>query len=92
MSRSKVKGQQGQKMCLALPTPLHAYKWYALAANHVQQQRTGPFRGCHGVFFEAWLCSIGAWGCSLDSMHFFPTNVELVEASSTLEGKSAHAD
>ena len=43
----KVKGQghQGQKMRLALPA---AYKWYALAANNVTQQQTGPFCRCRG--------------------------------------------
>jgi len=53
----KVKGHrsrsQGQKMHLALPTPPGAYKWYALAANSVQQQQMGPFRGCQGVFSGA---------------------------------------
>jgi len=37
-------------MRLALPTPPGAYEWYALAVNSVQQQRTGPFRGCQRVF------------------------------------------
>jgi len=54
-SNIKVKGQdhQGQKTPLALPTPPGAYKWYALAANSVQQQQMGPFRGCQGVFSGA---------------------------------------
>jgi len=45
--RSKVKGQghQGQKTCRH---SLGAYEWYALAANSVQQQQTGPFHGCPG--------------------------------------------
>jgi len=46
MSRSKVKVTR-DKM---LPTPPGAYEWYALAANCAQQQGTGPFCGCQGVF------------------------------------------
>ena len=53
----------GTKTRLALPTPMGAYEWYALAANNVQQQRTGPFRGCQGVFSGACVCNIGARGC-----------------------------
>jgi len=43
----------GTKKRLALPTPQGAYECYALAANSVVQQRTGPFRGCHAVFSAA---------------------------------------
>jgi len=53
MSRSNVKGQghQGQKNALsAADTPgCIGMVGYALAANNVQQKRTGPFRGCQGV-------------------------------------------
>ena len=49
----KGQGHQGQKNELwAADTP-GAYEWYALASNSVQQQqqqRTGPFCGCQGVF------------------------------------------
>jgi len=60
MSSSKVKGQghQGQQTRLALPTPAGAYEWYALAAKSVQQQRRGPFRGCHGVLGS---CVVRQW-------------------------------
>ena len=48
----KVKGQghKGQKMRIALLMPLSAYEWYAIAVNSVQQQQTGPLRGCHGCY------------------------------------------
>jgi len=63
-SNVKVKGQgqghQGQKTYLALLTPQGAYEWYALAANSVQQQRMGSFRGCQGVFSGACMqCKFG---------------------------------
>jgi len=52
MSRSTVKGQghQGQKNALCTPA---ACERYALAANNVTQQRTGPFRRCRGVISAA---------------------------------------
>jgi len=55
----KVKGQghQGQKMCCALPSPAAAYEWYALAANNVKQQQTGPFCRCWGRF-QRPMCSL----------------------------------
>jgi len=51
-SNVKVKGQghKGQKMRIALLMPLSAYEWYAIAVNSVQQQQTGPLRGCHGCY------------------------------------------
>jgi len=55
-SNVNVKGQghQGQKNALsAAANPPSAYEWYAIAANSVQQERTGPFRGCQGVFSGA---------------------------------------
>jgi len=57
LSRSEVKrkGHHGPKTRIALPPPLGAYEWYALAADSVQQQRTGPFRGCRGVL---WSCVV----------------------------------
>ena len=36
---------QGQKTRCALPSPLAAREWNALAANNVKHQQTGPF--CH---------------------------------------------
>jgi len=64
MSRSNVKGQghQGQKTCLALPTPSGAYEWYALAANSMQQQQAGPFYGCQGVFCSCAVRQLYAGG------------------------------
>jgi len=56
LARVRIWGQRSEvkvvreKTRLVLPTPLGAYEWYALAANNVQQQRMGPFRGCQGVF------------------------------------------
>jgi len=47
MPRTKVKVTSAAP--LALPTPPGPYEWYALAADSMQQHRTGPFRGCQGV-------------------------------------------
>jgi len=46
----KVKGQghQGQKTSSVLPSHRAAYKWYAIAANSVQQQWMVPFHRCWG--------------------------------------------
>jgi len=43
--RSKIKVTAGTKNALCTPA---ACEWYALAANNVTQQRTGPFRRCRG--------------------------------------------
>jgi len=47
--RSKVKATTTRNALSAADT-LGAYEWYALAANSVQQQWTGPFRGFLWVF------------------------------------------
>jgi len=49
--KGKGQGHQGQKRALRCQNSPVAYEWYVLAANSVQQQqRTGPFCGCQGVF------------------------------------------
>jgi len=48
----------GTKTRCALPSPPAPYEWYALAANNVRQQRTGPFRRCRGMISGACVWSM----------------------------------
>jgi len=49
----KVKLTRDKPRC-ALPSPLAATEWNALAANNVMQQQKGPFRHCGDVIL--WAC------------------------------------
>jgi len=60
MSRSKVKVTRDKKTRYALPSPLQrtnglfcCMTHYALAANNVTQQQTGPFHRCRGWVISA---------------------------------------
>ena len=58
-------GHQGQKMQCALVWPRPpAYDWYALTANNIKQQRTGPFHRCWGCI-SGGLCAVYVYKTSL---------------------------
>jgi len=67
--RLKVKVTRDKNAFSVADTP-GAYEWYALAANSLQQQRTGLFRGCQGVFSGACVrCVFGESSLALVSKY-----------------------